>query len=91
MENQLEFCFLNESLSKIRKHDEQLTTRFHTVMKTEKDRVLKAHGINRIAIALFTLLDLIISGFSTIFSLRKTGVSGLKLTLQRWYHKYWRR
>jgi glycosyltransferase involved in cell wall biosynthesis len=91
IENKLEFCFLNESLSKIRKHDEQLTAKFHTVMKTEKDRVLKEHGINRVAIGLFTLLDLIISGCSTLFSLRKTGVRGLKLTLQRWYHKYWRR
>jgi glycosyltransferase involved in cell wall biosynthesis len=91
IENKLEFRFLNEPLSKIRKHDEQLTARFHAVMKTEKDRVLKAHGINRIAIALFTLLDLIISGFSTLFSLRKTGTRGLKLTLQRWYHKYWHR
>lgn len=89
MENQLEFCFLNESLSKIRKHDEQLTAKFHAVMKIEKESVLQAHGIKRITIALFTLLDLIISGFSTLFSLRKTGLRGLRLTLRRWYHKYW--
>jgi glycosyltransferase involved in cell wall biosynthesis len=91
MENQLKFCFLNESLSKIRKHDEQLTARFHAAMKTEKEQVLKEHGINRITIALFTLLDLVISGFSTLFSLRKTGLKGLRLTLQRWYYKYWHR
>jgi glycosyltransferase involved in cell wall biosynthesis len=91
IENKLEFCFLNESLSKIRKHDEQLTARFHAVMKTERERVLKAHSINRVTIALFTLVDLIISSFSTLFSLRKTGTRGLKLTLQRWYHKYWPR
>ena len=91
MENKLEFRFLNKSLSKIRKHDEQLTARFHAVMKTEKETVLQAHGVNRITIALFTLLDLVISGFSTLFSLRKTGLRGLRLTLQRWYYKYWRR
>lgn len=91
MENQLKFYFLNESLSKIRKHDQQLTARFHAVMKEEKNRVLKAHGINRVTIASFALLDLVISGFTTLFSLRKTGVRGLSLTLRRWYYKYWRR
>jgi glycosyltransferase involved in cell wall biosynthesis len=91
MENQLEFCFLNESLSKIRKHDEQLTAKFHAVMKTEKDQVLREHGFNRVAIAIFALLDMSLSGFSTLSSLRKTGLGGVKLTLQRWYHKYWRR
>jgi hypothetical protein len=91
MENQLKFYFVNESLSKIRKHDEQLTARFHTVMKTEKERVLKQYGVSRVAIALFTLFDLIINGLSTLFSLRKTGLRGLKLTLHRWHHKYWRR
>ena len=91
MENQLKFHFLNESLSKIRKHDQQLTARFHVVMKEEKNRVLKDHGINRVAIASFALLDLVISAFSTLFSLRKSGLRGLKLTLQRWYHKYWLR
>lgn len=91
IENRLKFCFLDESLSKIRKHDEQLTAKFHAVMKTEKDRVLKDHGIHPVAVSLFALLDLILSGFATLISLRKTGLRGLKLTLQRWHHKYWRR
>lgn len=90
-DEQLKFYFLNEPLSKIRKHDEQLTARFHAEMKREKDRVLKEHGITRPAIAFFAFVDLILSGFSTLFSLRKTGVRGLKLTLQRLSHKYWHR
>lgn len=91
IENQLNFYFVNEALSKIRKHDEQLTARFHTAMKTEKEKVLREHGISRLVITFFALFDLFISGFSILFSLRKTGLRGLRLTLQRWYYKYWRR
>lgn len=91
IDNQLNFYFVNESLSKIRKHDEQLTARFYTVMKTERDRVLQERGVSRSVVVLFAFLDLILSGFSTLFALRKTGFGGLRLILQRWYHKYWHR
>jgi glycosyltransferase involved in cell wall biosynthesis len=90
IKERLNFVFINEPLSKVRKHEKQNTARYHAAMMAEQKRVRLEHKVNRFAIMFFAGVDAVWNAASVLVALFKTGPRGLVLTIRRWYFKYLR-